>query len=131
MSLRSLALAAGALLIAAPAYAAYTTGTVNLRTGPGTGYPVVATAAPGQWIGVRDCTPNWCHVNFSGVQGWMSANFIGFDQDRYVEEAPPPPPPAYIEPYPYYQGYYPYAPAPYLGFSFGYSNYHHHHRRPW
>jgi uncharacterized protein YraI len=61
MSLRSLALAAAAIVVAAPAWAAYTTGSVNIRTGPSTGYPVITTAAPGARVGVHDCVPGWCH----------------------------------------------------------------------
>lgn len=133
MSLRSLAAAAGLLFaLAAPsaAEAAYTAGSVNLRTGPGTGYPVIVTAEPGAWIKVNACQPGWCSVTYRGYFGWMAASYIVDAAPRYkppkayVYVNPPPPPPVYVYPKPYpYPGPYVYKkvkrPKPYVYFGVG------------
>lgn len=137
MSLRSLTFAAGLLAgLVAPAIAlaAYTTGSVNVRTGPGTNYYVITTAPPGAWVGVHRCVANWCDVSVVGVRGWMSAAYIGdgpqpyyAPQPRYVPPPyayrPAPPPPVYYDPYTY-RGPYPYygprRPRTSYGFSFGF-----------
>lgn len=58
-------------LFAWPAYAlanvGYTTGSVNLRTGPGTGYTRVATLAAGTHVNILACQRSWCHVASQGV----------------------------------------------------------------
>ncbi|NTS33595.1 SH3 domain-containing protein [Phyllobacterium sp. BT25] len=101
----------------AAAYTAYTTGNVNIRTGPGTGYAKVATLAPGLRVDVLACEGSWCRVGYQGLRGWLSVNYI----DRAVSTRPPavviqptivvrppyrPPyyrPPAYRPPPPYYR----------------------------
>ncbi|RCW79777.1 SH3 domain-containing protein [Phyllobacterium bourgognense] len=42
--------------------AGYTTGNVNLRTGPGANYARVGTLPEGTLINVLGCQPSWCHV---------------------------------------------------------------------
>ncbi len=109
---------------AAAAHAAYTTGSVNLRAGPGTGYYAIATAPPGAFVDVRTCGGGWCKVNYRGIVGWMSANYIARGKPRYY--APPRyahPPPVYYYPRPYYYPYaYPryYRPGPSYGVWFGF-----------
>lgn len=137
MSLRSVAAVAGlatALSIPSLAEAAYTTASVNVRTGPGTGYPVITTAPPGAWVGVHRCLPYWCEITFAGTVGWMSSGYIDQRGPRYQRPVPPPvyypppPPPAYYPPpRPYYRRYptpypypYPRQPRGYYGFSFGF-----------
>ncbi|HET7714588.1 MAG TPA: SH3 domain-containing protein [Bauldia sp.] len=122
------ALAAG-LLTAAAAEAAYTTGAVNLRAGPGTRYPVITTAPPGAFVRVRNCGGSWCKVNYRGIAGWMSASYISDGGPRYYYPPryiyrPPPPPPVYYYPRPYYYPYgYPryWRPGPSWGVWFGFS----------
>ena len=129
MFLRSLALAGAAIVAAVPAYAAYTTGIVNIRTGPGTNYPVITAAAAGAHVSLGNCVGSWCRVNYGGVQGWMSSLYIAGNGPRYVERAPtiyddgPPPPPVF---YPRYRSY-DYGPS--FSFSIGNGNpYRRHHR---
>jgi hypothetical protein len=121
--------AAGLFLgIAVPtaASAAYTTGDVNLRTGPGTGYAVITTAPAGSFVNVLGCPSSWCRVNFRGIVGWMSAGYIGSAPRYYPPKVyyPPraypryyPQPYYYPRPYPYPRYYYPRA---YPGYRFGY-----------
>ncbi len=71
------ALLAG-LAFAAPAMAASarTTGDVNVRTGPGTGYARVGTLPAGTRVDLRGCEDNWCNVRGAGLGGWVSANYL-------------------------------------------------------
>lgn len=114
MSLRTLTLIAAtfaAIAFPVAAEAALTTGSVNLRTGPSTGYGVITTLPPGVHVGVSRCVPGWCLVNFRGLSGWLSASYIGAGRPRYTYYPPPPPPrriyrPAYpMYAYPSYPSY--------------------------
>lgn len=132
MSLRSWALAlltAGAVGLPAAAEAARTTGSVNLRTGPGTMYQVVTTLPPGVLVSVNQCAGGWCSVNAAGVSGWISASYIGNGYPRYAYAPPPPPPPRYyyapVYPRPYRYAYpYGYYGSPNYGFYFGFGGGH-------
>jgi uncharacterized protein YraI len=64
---------------------AVATGNVNMRTGPGTGYPVIMTIPAGAQVQVFGC-PSWCQVAYAGQQGWASSNYIstGFAQRQVV-----------------------------------------------
>ncbi|MGV8839269.1 MAG: SH3 domain-containing protein [Bauldia sp.] len=71
---------------------AYTTLTLNLRTGPGTQYPVILSMPTGSMVYVFYCgdvSQPWCYVNFNGYEGWASA--------RYLTQNPP-----YVQPQPVY-----------------------------
>src|SRR5215211_1316267 len=114
MSLRSLAIAGGLLVglgITTVAQAAYTTGSVNVRSGPGTNYYVITTAPAGAWVNVASCVPGWCQVGYRGITGWMASSFIARSAaPRYY---PPPPPPVYYAPPPPPVVYYPRPYRPY------------------
>ncbi|MGN8023773.1 SH3 domain-containing protein [Phyllobacterium sp. 22229] len=56
--------------------AAYTTGNVNLRTGPATHYARVGTLAAGTRVNVLACQSNWCRIGRQGIRGWVSANYL-------------------------------------------------------
>jgi uncharacterized protein YraI len=49
---------------------------VNIRSGPGSGYPVVGVAFPRRTFQLHNCDGNWCNVTFRGRNGWMSRNWI-------------------------------------------------------
>ena len=68
-------LASAAAAMAAPAVA---TGNANVRAGAGTGYPVISSVHYGQQVNVDGCNGNWCHVQKSGRDGWVSANYLSF-----------------------------------------------------
>jgi uncharacterized protein YraI len=51
------------------------TGSVNLRTGPGTSYAVITTIPAGARVNVQGC-PSWCQVTYNGQSGWASSNYI-------------------------------------------------------
>lgn len=71
----------GAALLASPASAvtAYSpTGHLNVRSGPGFQYPVVAQMAPNAPAGISGCISDytWCGVAIGGVTGWASAEYL-------------------------------------------------------
>ena len=74
-------LMAAALLLAgagsAAAAAGAATGSVNLRTGPGTGYARIATIPAGARVEVLRCA-GWCEVIHAGRRGWASARYIAW-----------------------------------------------------
>jgi len=90
MMLRRLATAAALLagLMALPAGAiaaeAYTTGNVNVRSGPGTGYARIGMLYEGTRVDLRGCDGNWCNVYGPRLRGWVSANYL----DEYVGRPP-------------------------------------------
>ncbi|WP_337998025.1 SH3 domain-containing protein [Oleispirillum naphthae] len=69
------------MLAAAPAWAAegYTLSGVNLRAGPGTGYPVLAQMPPGIPLAIQGCLAggSWCDVASGPLRGWVSGRYIG------------------------------------------------------
>jgi len=76
------AAAFGCLMLAAtPAWASsgYTLAGVNLRAGPGTGYPVVAQMPPGIGLEIQGCLAGnaWCDVVSGPLRGWVSGRYIG------------------------------------------------------
>ena len=73
------ATAAIVLLSTAAAFAqpGVATGSVNVRTGPGTGYAKVGTLSPGEYVDVKQCQGSWCFVDRnSGTDGWVSKNYL-------------------------------------------------------
>jgi uncharacterized protein YraI len=59
----------------------YVTGNVNMRAGPDTGYPLVATLPAGTPVSVQGCTTGWewCDVIAYDNRGWVAGNFIQYD----------------------------------------------------
>jgi uncharacterized protein YraI len=74
------ALAAGAT--AASAATAYASSTVNVRSGPGTGYAVVGVLRPGQRVDIDYCKGSWCVIQQRGPDGWVNANYLNADRYR-------------------------------------------------
>ncbi|MEG6509282.1 SH3 domain-containing protein [Methyloligella sp. 2.7D] len=71
-------LLAGLGLAGAPAHAwtAYTTADLNLRQGPSTGYPIIATMPNGSKVDVGGCSGGWCEVGWRGTQGFAAASML-------------------------------------------------------
>ena len=125
MKLRSLVTAALGMGLAlavpavAQAYTNYTTGTVNLRAGPGVGYHSYGALAAGTPVDVRYCQPGWCRASSYLGTGWVSSSYLA-GGPRVYPRVYPRPYPAY-RPYPFYRPY-PYYPRyhgyPRSGFSF-------------
>jgi uncharacterized protein YraI len=101
------------------------TGDVNMRTGPGTGNPVITMIPAGSPVEVFGC-PTWCRVAYAGHEGWASSNYIstGYAERPRVIYEPTPPTVAVYDPYPFR---YVYGSGPYTGpYWRG-----HHHRPGW
>jgi uncharacterized protein YraI len=116
---------------AAEPQTAYVTSNVNLRSGPGTDAPVLATIPAGSAVRVSNCTLEWCAVEWNGREGYSIARNLSPNKPRLVRRYvarpyyPPAPPPAVYGPsiyYPpppvYYRPYY-YGPRYYYGRGWG------------
>jgi hypothetical protein len=57
---------------------AITTASVNMRTGPGTNFPIIVTIPPAVQVAVtgRNADASWYQVVFNGQQGWTSAQYL-------------------------------------------------------
>ena len=51
-------------------------GPVNLRTGPSTDSPVIITVPNGSRVTVYADVPGWYVVNYNGVDGYISRQYI-------------------------------------------------------
>lgn len=58
--------------------------TLNVRSGPGTGYRVVDVLRPGETVAVAGCRPGWCFVHTRHAAGWASAGYLAGLVDRVV-----------------------------------------------
>lgn len=108
-------LAIGATATVATAAPAYATGSVNVRSGPGTGYHIVDQLRPGQRVEVEGCRGSWCRISKSGPDGWVSANYLAsnryYDDDYDVRPRPRHRAPSYYRGYHDYYDYYPRRPS--------------------
>jgi len=50
--------------------------TLNVRSGPGTNYPVVDVLNRGQSVRMSDCRGGWCFVEHRGRNGWASQRYL-------------------------------------------------------
>ena len=83
-------MALGATAVSAYAATAYATGSVNVRSGPGTGYHVVDQLRRGERVDVQSCRGSWCRISKPGPDGWVSANYLDaggyYDDDDYYDD---------------------------------------------
>jgi uncharacterized protein YraI len=105
-------LGAAALLALSTGLAAATPAAVersaNVRSGPGTGYPVIATLPPGTVVDAGPCT-NWCRIAWSEGEGYMARSLLALGAG---------PPAVAVGPAPYYDDYYD-DDYPYFGYAYG------------
>jgi len=72
---------------------------VNVRSGPGTAYPVIGQAQPGQKYPVTGKNPqgDWWQINFNGQSGWIIDRLVSkegqIDSVQVVASIPPAPTP--------------------------------------
>jgi hypothetical protein len=129
MNKATLLAAASALVLSAgiaSAAPAVTQSAVNMRSGPGTQYPVVATLPGGATVDVGSCSGSWCTVNWNGRDGYVSAGYLQIAGGPGVVA-----PGYYEEPdYGVYAGsdYYDYGPDFYGPGFYGPFGFRHHHR---
>jgi hypothetical protein len=122
MRIRTKLLAAGAALFlssgAALAVPATAQTDLNVRSGPGTQYPVVGSVGGGESVDVGSCTGSWCQVSFSGGSGFANRSYLAMNGAGPAVAATP-----YVsgDDYAYDDGYYDdgYAYGPSVGFFIG------------
>jgi uncharacterized protein YraI len=80
---------------------------VNVRSGPGTQYPVYGVSSPGQSAEVTGVSPDytWWVIRIPTSvapdgQGWMSADYVTVYNTENVPVVQPPPPPPEVQPSP-------------------------------
>jgi uncharacterized protein YraI len=84
---RTLFLSTGAVLGglfaagAAQAFPAYSAAHLNIRSGPGSQYPVLAQTRYNQMVTVNGCLKDvsWCDVVYQGVRGWAAGQYLDYD----------------------------------------------------
>ena len=81
---------------AALAEPAMTTMSTLMREGPSSQSPVVQRIPANAEIDASGCGAYWCAASWRGLDGYVRAEAISFDEAG----APPPPPPVYDEPPP-------------------------------
>jgi uncharacterized protein YraI len=66
---------------AAWAFPAYSAVHLNIRTGPGPQYHVIATTGFNNRVEVNGCLKDvsWCDVSWSGVRGWAAGQYLDYD----------------------------------------------------
>lgn len=55
---------------------AVTTTNLNVRSGPGTRFPVVHVLRDGERVRISRCSGGWCFTESRGRSGWASENFL-------------------------------------------------------
>jgi TolB protein len=71
---------------------------LNVRTGPGTAYPIVSGLSLGDAVEVmgRNAAGDWLQIAYNGQEGWIAAAYADLTASLTVVpevSAPPPPPP--------------------------------------
>lgn len=64
---------------------------VNLRSGPGGAFDVVAVMPEGSRLDVMKCGDEWCRVKFGRVTGYASRALLKSGADVYASAASQPP----------------------------------------
>ncbi len=134
--------------VSAAAAPAYVASTVNLRSGPGTGYEIVTKIPGSALVDANNCINGWCEVIWQGKTGFAIATALDTSgrvpgRAAAVRRAPVSAPGAYLDDEvgvadppvyvggPVYYGYYPYRYRPYGYYGYrghwGYRGY----RRRW
>ncbi|MEQ8699591.1 MAG: DUF1236 domain-containing protein [Roseitalea porphyridii] len=75
---------------AAFAFAAFSNANLNLRSGPSTHYPIIATTNHKDPLNVTGCLEDvtWCVVQWGGTEGWAAAAYIDVDETDGVKTLP-------------------------------------------
>jgi uncharacterized protein YraI len=78
------------VFLAGQAFAAsgYSTAHLNLRSGPGTQYPVVGVMEVNIRSQITGCLADWkwCSVDVAGLSGWASAEYLVVDEGGQIME---------------------------------------------
>jgi uncharacterized protein YraI len=107
-------------LTAGAALAATATSSVNVRSGPGTGYGVVDRLSPGEYVNINGRSSGWCSISKPGPDGWVSCAYLTGGRVNVYDG-------------PRYRSYDRYDRGPSVNFSFGFGGpgYYPRPMRPW
>jgi uncharacterized protein YraI len=61
---------------------------LNLRSGPGPAFGIVAVLAPGTKLQTQKCTDEWCRVKLGRMVGYTSRAHLKIGADSYASAAP-------------------------------------------
>ena len=100
VSLLLAALLLPTLAFATTAYVSTQSSGLNLRQGPGTGYPVVRSFPRGTQVEIYSTQGAWAFVSVGGYMGYMNNSYLSTTN-----------PNAYAPVYPAQPGYYPWFPG--------------------
>ena len=102
---------------------------LNVRSGPGTQYPVIAVIPDGVAVNATGCQGGWCRVDYRGHLGWASSAYLtGAAAAPYSSSEPYSY--SYNEPYygePYDDGLYGFGFGPTFGYGYAVNRFHVHH----
>ena len=108
MKINAMVGAAGILLLSsgvAAAYPAVAVTDLNVRSGQGTGFPVIAVLPRGSTVDVTGCGDGWCYVRNYG--GFASARYLDSGYSAYATPPVYAPGPVYrYRHYPYRRNWY-------------------------
>jgi hypothetical protein len=128
MMLKSTLLAAASALVlsagAAAAAPATVESAINMRSGPGTQYEVIASIPGGAAVDVAGCTGSWCQVSFNGESGFANRSYLAMGGEPSAA-----PGYAYDDTPLYADDYYDYGYAYGPGFAFSVNPRHRFHQR--
>ena len=119
---KSLATAAAIFLATATASLASTgwsTGDVNMRQGPGTGYYTVGAIPRCASFTVYAEDRGWYQVNWRGIVGWVSGRYVAYNDNHCGYQAPAYQAPVYHAPAYRAPSYQPQYQAPSYGGGYG------------
>jgi uncharacterized protein YgiM (DUF1202 family) len=72
---------------ASTAFATEATTSVNVRSGPGTGYSVVDVLYAGEEVNVEGCrSSGWCLISHSGPDGYVFSRYLAGDDDSFDDD---------------------------------------------
>ena len=81
--------AAAALMLSGSAYAQSTVTAatdLNIRSGPGSHYPVVGMIDVNGRADLRGCNGNWCQVSYRGAEGWAYGRYLSDGSQVIIAE---------------------------------------------
>jgi uncharacterized protein YraI len=65
---------------------------LNLRSGPGPAFAILAVLPPGTRLDVQKCTDDWCRVSVGRQTGYTSRTLLKLGSESYAAAPPVAPP---------------------------------------